>query len=93
MPEGELELIAVAADGFMRQTAECFWLFRCLHRMATPDAVLMGDYCFGRFSAHLAAIDSVELTNAFAAFLKKDSLSPSGIDEYINFLKTAPRTN
>ncbi len=87
-PEGELAKVQEAGGPLLGQAAGCFWLFRLLHSMESPAAVLMGDYCFGRFSHHLAAIDSVELTNAFAAYLKKDSLCSGNFEEYLEFLKS-----
>lgn len=89
MPEHELERIRKIKDGEFSQAAECFWLFRILHRYETAVAVLLGDYCFGRFSEHLSAMDSVALTNVYSAFLKKDTLTPGGIEEYIAFLREA----
>ena len=85
-----MELIARAAGSdALTEAACCFRLFRLLHGLASPVAVLMGDYCFGRFSAHLAAIDSVELTDAFADFLKRDTLEPIDFGEYLKFVKRA----
>ena len=90
IPEDEMELITAAAgDKALSEAACCFRLFRILHSLARPGAVLMGDYCFGRFSAHLAAIDSVELTDAFADFLKRDTLESLDFGEYLKFVKRA----
>lgn len=91
IPEEELALLSGAVGGTLAEAACCFWLFRILHRVKSPTAVLMGDYCFGRFSNHLAAMDHVELTRAFAAYLRKDTLREAGIGEYIEFIKTLSR--
>lgn len=89
MPEDELERIRDTGGGEFSQAAQCFWLFRILHRYETAVAVLLGDYCFGRFSEHLSALDNVALTNSYSAFLKKDTRTPGGIEEYIDFLREA----
>lgn len=89
IPEEELDRVCAAAGEKLAEGACCFWLFRFLHRVESPLAVLTGDYCFGRFSGHLALIDSVALTNAFGAYLKEDALRGKSLDEYLEFLKTA----
>lgn len=91
IPEDELMEIRSAAEGILGEAACCFRLFRMLHRSESPLALLMGDYCFGRFSQHLARIDSVELTNAFADYLRQDVLGEQEMDGYIAFLKRASR--
>lgn len=91
IPEEELALLGTAVDGVLGEAAGCFWLFRFLHRIKSPTATLMGDYCFGRFSYHLAAINHVELTRSFASYLRKDTLREAGIEEYIKFIKTVSR--
>ena len=88
IPEDELALVRRNCHTSLGDAACAFWLFRFLHRVESPVAVLMGDYCFGRFSGHLAMIDSVELTNAFAAYLKQDVLLKKGMDDYLAFLKS-----
>lgn len=89
IPEKELERLRGASAGLLAEAGCCFRLFRFLHRLESAEAVLMGDYCFGRFSAYLARIDSVEVTNAFGAFLKKDVLRAADMDEYVEFIKSA----
>ena len=91
IPEDELALIRSNCVSSLVDAACAFRLFRFLHRVESPAAVLMGDYCFGRFSKHLTQIDSVELTNAFSEYLKQDVLSEKGIDDYLTFLKSASR--
>ena len=91
IPESDLAELRASADAHLADAACAFWLFRYLHRVESPLAVLTGDYCFGRFSRHLAQIDSVELTNAFAAYLKRDVLCEMRLDDYIEFLKSANR--
>ena len=51
-----------------RYSAVCvsFWLFRFLHELPLPEAVLTGDACFALFSKHLASLDDVPLTDRFA---------------------------
>lgn len=89
IPEDELEFVYGAAGVQLSECACCFWLFRFLHRIDSPSAVLTGDYCFGRFSHHLAKLDSVALTNAFAAYLKQDTLEEKPLEDYLEFLKSA----
>jgi len=93
-PEAQLEEIFSAAAPKLHQVGACFWLFRMLHRLDTPAAVLMGDYCFGRFSHHLAALNSVALTDAFAEFLRKDTFNQKDFGAYLAFLRgLAPITD
>ena len=91
IPEDELDMIERCAGPVLAQAAGCFWLFRCLHREPSQRRVLMGDYCFGRFSHHLAAIDSVELTNAFSDYLRSDTLRETDIKEFLRFTERASR--
>lgn len=86
MPREQLDRICSAAGPALSQAACCFWLFRCLHLSEFPTAVLTGDYCFGRFSKHLSLLDSLELTDAFALFLKEDCLRQKSFGEYIDFI-------
>lgn len=56
---------------------EHFILFRDYHRLGNPEQTaydtLVGDYHFSQFSLCLIPIDSVELTDRFAAVLRKDA--------------------
>ena len=87
LPATELDMISDAVPLWLQEVSCCFWLFRCLHRIESPETVLMGDYCFSRFSVHLAELDSVALTDAFAAFLREDTLTTKDIDAYLAFLR------
>ena len=88
-PFPEQELAAVAAHCGARLEAVCcsFWLYRFLHRLSSPEAVLMGDACFARCSRHLAALDSVALTDRFAAFLREDSIHERTLADYLSFVR------
>lgn len=90
-PDADLSLIRPAAGGDLYDVYACFWLSRYLHRFETATAALAGDYCFGRFSHHLAKLDSVALTDAFAAYLREDTLEPRGIGEYLAFVRESSR--
>ncbi len=87
-PQEDIDSIEHFSQGRLFPVCACFWLFRHLHRRQSPEALLLGDMCFARFSMHLANVDSVELTNAFAAFLKKDCFSDAELDTYLDFIKT-----
>ena len=87
IPEAALAEIKSNAVPELYEAAACFWLFRFLHRAETPAAALTGDYCFGRFSHHLAALDSVALTDAFAEYLREDTLNPKDFGDYLAFLR------
>ena len=87
IPEAELADIRAEAAPALYEAAACFWIFRFLHRVETPATALTGDYCFGRFSYHLAALDSVELTDAFAEYLREDTLKPKDFGDYLAFLR------
>jgi len=55
-----------------------FDLFRSFHRLDDPaytvgEAVLKGDYHFSRFSLDLIPVDSVKITDQFAAILREDA--------------------
>ena len=89
VPERDLQEIAAVADGEFYEACACFWLFRCLHRSASPEATLEGDYCFGRFSHHLSALDSVALTDAFADFLRSDTVERQTMAQYLAFIRSA----
>lgn len=89
LPEEDLARIGALCPGEYYQICACFWLFRYLHGFPLPRAVLLGDYCFGRFSHHLAALDDVALTNAFAAYLKNDTLNGSSLPAYLAFIRDA----
>jgi hypothetical protein len=79
---------AVAED--QRNVCCCFYLFRYLHRTPTPDATLTGDYCFARFSKHLSELDSVPMTDAFADYLREDTMRSRSLDEYLDFVRMLP---
>lgn len=89
-PEADIERIFGFVSGELAQAAACFWLFRYLHRFPGADEALFGDYCFGRFSAHLAALDNVPLNDAFAAFLRRDTLKKHDFEEYLAFVELLP---
>ena len=89
-PETDIEAITSAAREEHIPVCCCFWLFRYLHTVESPAAVLLGDYSFGRFSSHLAALDSVALTDSFAEFLKTDTLRRSGLASYLAFVRQLP---
>ena len=89
-PKEDIEAITGAAREDHIPVCCCFWLFRYLHRQVGAKAVLLGDYCFGRFSAHLAALDSVALTDSFAGFLKTDTLRRSDLASYLAFVRQLP---
>lgn len=86
-PEAALSAVRAAAPAALGEAAACFWLFRALHGVDAPEAALLGDYCFGRFSAHLAALDSVAWNDAFAAYLAVDALERRGLEAYLAFLR------
>lgn len=89
-PEQDIAAIREAAEQELIQVCCCFWLFRCLHRQESPAAVLLGDYSFGRFSGHLAALDSVSLTDSFAGYLKTDTMCRQDLDSYLAFVRQLP---
>lgn len=89
-PESDIEAITTAAREDLAPACCCFWLFRYLHRHESPKAVLLGDYSFGRFSAHLAALDSVALTDNFAEYLKNDVLFGMDLESYLDFIRLLP---
>ena len=90
-PEGDIARICREAPAKLREVCCCFWLFRYLHRFEEPASVLVGDYCFGRFSHHLTKLDSVSVTDAFAEYLGQDALSDAGLSEYVDFIHTLER--
>lgn len=86
LPERELEALGGIVSGELYEAAACFRLFRYLHGTESAECTLVGDLCFGRFSSHLAALDSVELTDAFAGFLRRDTVSRLGWEDYRDFV-------
>lgn len=90
IPESELVEVRGAAAEEYGDLCCCFWLFRYLHEVKSPDAALMGDYCFGRFSHHLAGIDSVSLTNEFSCWLQGDILNKKTMEEFLGFVSRIP---
>lgn len=86
-PVQDIEEISRVCSGEMYEASACFWLFRYLHRAGGADALLFGDYCFGRFSEHLSVLDDVPLTDAFAEYLRRDTLEAAGLDTYLRFLR------
>lgn len=91
VPEAELERLRAAAGGRLYEACACFWLFRYLHGFEDAQCALMGDFCFGRFSSHMAGLDSVELTDAFAEYLRRDALERRTWDEYCGFVRGLER--
>lgn len=91
LPERELESLGETVSGGLYEACACFWLFRYLHGTESAECTLMGDLCFGRFSHHLAALDSVELTDAFAEFLRRDTVSGCGWEAYREFVSGLER--
>ncbi len=87
LPEGPLESLRELAGERLYQAAACFWLFRCLHAVQDGECTLMGDFCFGRFSRHMAELDSVELTDAFAEYLRQDTVSPCDWSDYCGLVR------
>ncbi len=72
---------------------QCFYYFRKLHGRVTAHptcATLLGDYFFSQFSKNIMPLDSVPLTDAFSAYLKKDIQSPGTIAAYIAFISGLP---
>lgn len=91
LPEGQLEGLRPLAGEELYQAAACFWLFRYLHGMQDEECTLMGDLCFGRFSSHMARLDSVELTDAFAEYLRRDTVSGCDWGGYCRFVSGLER--
>ena len=87
-PERDVNRILDAASADCRDVCSCFYLFRYLHRTPAPGATLAGDYCFARFSKHLSELDSVPMTDAFAEYLKEDTMSSKSLDSYLDFVRT-----
>ncbi len=72
---------------------QSFYLFRKLHSMAGdyPEwATLLGDYFFSQFSKNLIPLDSVPLTDSFAAYLSADTQSALCLEEYLEFIGGLP---
>lgn len=70
---------------------QSFYLFRKLHReMGEYQAysVLLGDLFFSLFSKNLIPLDSVPLTDAFAAYLDRDTAGMA--EDYAAFILTLP---
>ena len=84
-PEADVAAVRARAGERTAEVCACFWLYRYLHRCPTPDAVLMGDACFARFSRHLAALDDVALTDRFAEYLRQDTLEPKPFSDFLAF--------
>ena len=89
LPGEELAVLEERCPPALLQAACCFWCFRALHSEPSPERALLGDYCFGRFSEHLAALDNVELNDAFALFLAENSSHGAGFGAYLSFLERA----
>ncbi len=87
LPEGELERLRELSGERLYQVCACFRLFRYLHGFEEPQCALMGDFCFGRFSRHMAELDSVELTDAFAEYLRRDTAQGRTWDDYCAFVR------
>lgn len=72
---------------------QCFYYFRKFHNMVAEYpkwSTLMGDYFFSQFSRYLIPLDSIPLTDAFSAYLKKDIALPTDVREYIKFIRGLP---
>ena len=77
---------------------QCFYYFRRHHAMTYkyPEwATLLGDYFFSQFSQNLISLDSVALTDAFADYLRNDTLltefdSLQGEEGYLEFIRRLP---
>jgi hypothetical protein len=94
----------IAADGLsglydglnaaeLAAACQCFYYFRKLHGMVHKYpawSTLLGDYFFSQFSKNLIPLDSVPLTDAFSAYLKKDVQLLGGVKEYIAFIHGLP---
>ncbi|MCL1828306.1 MAG: hypothetical protein FWG32_02300 [Oscillospiraceae bacterium] len=89
-PEQDLKRISDAAAPALADVCRYFYLYRFLHQTATPRATLTGDYCFARFSKSLSELDSVELTDAFADYLKEDTVKSRPLDSYPDFIRKLP---
>lgn len=87
MPADELLAIGRTAPEELYEVCACFWLFRRLHRLPSPEALLTGDFCFGRFSVHLSERGCEELCYAFSAYLRRDAVQPAELSDYIEFIK------
>lgn len=91
VPERELESLRALVGEELYEACACFWLFRYLHAAQDEERTLMGDFCFGRFSHHIARLDSVELTDAFAEYLRRDTVSGCDWDSYCDFVRGLER--
>ena len=89
-PRADVEAIERGVQGRFFRMCACFWLFRYLHRFESPAAALMGDYCFARFSHHLAKADSIALTAAFSEFLKADLDEKKDMEGFLAFAEGLP---
>ena len=87
-PEQDVNRVMETAAAEHRDVCSCFFLFRYLHRTPTPGATLAGDYCFARFSKHLSQLDSVPMTDAFAEYLREDTMSSGDLAKYLDFVRT-----
>lgn len=86
-PEEQINRIKESVLPEYADLCQSFYLFRYLHRKADPDCTLLGDYCFGIFSAYLAELDSVPLNDAFSDWLSRDTKKPMDFPEYLRFIK------
>ena len=92
-PERDVKIIMDAVTADCRDVCCCFYLFRYLHRTSTPGATLAGDYCFARFSKHLSELDSIPMTDAFAEYLREDTISSKSFEKYLDFVRTLPEVS
>lgn len=91
LPERELERLGAVTGGELFQVSACFGLFRYLHGTDDAECTLMGDFCFGRFSEHLARLDSVAMTDAFADYLRCDTVLRCDWKDYCDFVRGLER--
>lgn len=87
-PLKEINALRRAADPRLFEVCACFRLYRYLHGFSTPEAALLGDFCFGRFTHYLAALDSAALTDVFAARLREEALCDGEFENYLDFVYT-----
>lgn len=85
-PEDQVDRIGKQVRGEYLPLCASFWLYRYLHRTVNADCTLLGDYCFGIFSAYLAELDSVPLNDAFSAYLQEDTKEAKSFEEYLGFV-------
>ena len=92
-PERDVQRIIGSAAADCHDVCCCFYLFRYLHQTPTPGSTLAGDYCFARFSNHLSELDSIPMTDAFAEYLREDTMSSKSLDTYLDFVRTLPEVS